>query len=231
MINTIIFDFADTLAELQPSRADIILTLLEKNTNIKISKQSILQGYKYLDLLMPYSSVRIQDKEAKKAFYQQYNQRLLESLGVAHLLKPSQVFEAFTETETHWKLKMGIKELLHDIKEYDIKIGIISNFDSHLNEVIHTKLKISDKVDYLHVSQQVGYEKPDIRFYQSFFCQYDCKIEDSFYIGDSYSLDYVPACEIGLKAVLLDETGLYSHLPDAIASWSEFKCIDGMVKL
>jgi FMN phosphatase YigB (HAD superfamily) len=73
----------------------------------------------------------------------------------------------------------------------------------------------------LHISQTEGIEKPDPRFYRSFFDRYRIAIEDSFYVGDSYVLDFLPATGIGLKTWLLDEGGLYPYCPDAIGSLDE----------
>jgi len=38
------------------------------------------------------------------------------------------------------------------------------------------------------------------------------KPEESVYVGDIYSVDYVGATEAGMKAVLIDELGTYDGL-------------------
>ncbi|HBI22129.1 MAG TPA: hypothetical protein DDY37_06045, partial [Legionella sp.] len=216
-----LFDFADTLAELQPNRHNIVATYIESVSGIRVGMDAIARAYKAVDLHMPYSSVNTTATKQRADFYRKYNQQLFSHLGVAHLANPSGLIHAFGETRAHWQLKPGVRDMLAELRRRDYRIGIISNFDTRLEQIVHDHLGLADTVDYLHISQTEGVEKPDPRFYQGFFERHSLDIAQAFYTGDSYVLDFLPASSLGLKVWLLDEAGLYPHLPESIRNVSE----------
>ncbi|MDD5389276.1 MAG: HAD-IA family hydrolase [Gallionellaceae bacterium] len=213
-----LFDFADTLAELQPNRQDIVVDYIERVGGIQVDPDTITRAYKAVDLLMPYSSVKTTTPEQRVDFYRDYNRQLFALLGVSHRADPSGLITAFCKRKAHWQLKPGARDTLVTLRERGYHIGIISNFDSRLEHLVYDYLGLGDTVDYLHISQTEGVEKPDPRFYLGFFERHGLSIERSVYVGDSYTLDFLPATGIGLRAWLLDEAGLYPHLPEAIRS-------------
>jgi FMN phosphatase YigB (HAD superfamily) len=213
-----LFDFADTLAELQPSRHDIVADYIARVGHLRIGADAIARAYKAVDLMLPYSSVQTRTREQRDDFYREYNGQLFALLGVSHLADPAGLIAAFCERKAHWQLKPGARDTLVTLRGRGYRIGIISNFDTRLEQVVHDHLGLGDMVDYLHISQAEGVEKPDPRFYLGFFERHGLRIEHSAYVGDSYTLDFLPATGISLKAWLLDEAGLYPHLPEAIRS-------------
>lgn len=215
-LSYVLFDFADTLAELQPGRQVVLADHIERMTGVAVPVQHIALSYEVVDLLMHYSSVRTHTKAQRNEFYLEYNQRLLALLGVLHMVTPESLFEAFGRHERHWSLKSGVRETLATLRERGYKVGIISNFDSRLEQIVHERLELGAFVDYLHISQSEGIEKPDPKFYLGFFERHGIPIERSYYLGDSYVLDFLPANRIGLRTWLLDEVGLYTHCPQAI---------------
>lgn len=213
-----LFDFADTLAELQPRRQDIVADHIARIGDIRIGPEVIVRAYKAVDLMLPYSSVNIRTQEQRGDFYREYNRQMFALLGVTHRVDPAGLIAAFGEHKAHWVLKPGALDTLHALRRLGYRIGIISNFDSRLEKVVHEHLGIGDIIDYLHISQTEGVEKPDPRFYSGFFERHGLSVERSVCVGDSYTLDFLPAMGIGLRAWLLDEAGLYPHLPEAIRS-------------
>jgi HAD superfamily hydrolase (TIGR01549 family) len=221
MTSCAVFDFADTLAELRPSSCEVIATYIERACGIRVNLDSIARASKMMDLLMPYSSVRTITRKERADFYLMYNQQLFSLLGVTHRADPAGLFDVFDETKPLWELKQGVVELLGSLREMDFRIGIISNFDHRLKQIVHDRFNLAGTVDYLHVSQSEGVEKPDPRFFRGFFERHGLDAAKAFYTGDSYLLDFLPATRFGLKSWLLDEYGNYPHLPEAIRSLNE----------
>ena len=213
-----LFDFADTLAELQPHRQDIVADYIERVSDIRVGPEAIARAYKAVDLMLPYSSVNTHTREQRGSFYREYNRQMFALLGVSHRADPVGLIDAFSERKAHWVLKPGALETLRTLRSVGYRIGIISNFDTRLEQIVYDHLSLGEWVDYLHISQKEGVEKPDPRFYLGFFARHGLPIERAVYIGDSYTLDFLPATVIGLQACLLDEAGLYPHLPEAIRS-------------
>jgi len=123
-------------------------------------------------------------------------------------------FDYFTKNKKHWIIKPEALEVFDYLQTKNIRIGLISNFDTVLHDLLDTHLKIKSYFAYLHVSQEVGYEKPDQRFYQSFLQTYSLDPEEILYIGDSYELDFLPSQKLGFQSVLLDEDNYYESIKD-----------------
>jgi HAD superfamily hydrolase (TIGR01549 family) len=174
-----------------------------------------------IDIFMPYSSIKNQTTEQHNEFYCNYNKQLFLLLGVIHSVDPVDLISDFKEKKSHWMLKSGALSLISYLRQRNYHIGIISNFDARLNEVVYQHLGLSGMVDYLHISQIEGLEKPNPLFYRSFLERYEISIAKSFYVGDSYLLDFLPATNLGLRTWLLDEADLYSKTSWTIKNLSE----------
>jgi HAD superfamily hydrolase (TIGR01549 family) len=218
MIKNILLDFAETIAELKPTREDILEDFLVQK-KIKISKQKIYQVYKYIDISLPYSSVKINNIVDKNNFYLKYNHQLFTMLGLVHFSEDinKEFLDFFLGIKKHWTIKTDLFELLKELKKDGYSLSLISNFDTRLKDILHN-LKLDDFFDFVHISQEAGLEKPDINFYKSFFEISKYNMSETIYIGDSYLLDYAPAKKIGLNVYLLDESHLYSHINERIIS-------------
>jgi FMN phosphatase YigB (HAD superfamily) len=217
-----LFDFADTVAELIPRRQKVVAEHILQIADICIPEKHIAYCYKLVDVMMQYSSLRTRTDLQRAEFYRKYNQRLLASLGVLHKVTPESLFGAFDREKKHWALKPGVKQSFAGLRKRGYKIGIISNFDTRLEQIVYEALGLGDMIDFLHISQSEGIEKPDLRFYLSFFERHNIPIKQSFYIGDNFTLDFMPATQIELKVWLLDEEGLYDYCPTAVRSISDF---------
>ena len=55
----------------------------------------------------------------------------------------------------------------------------------------------------------VGYEKPHPAIFQAAMRAMDATPEQSLYVGDVYSVDYVGATRAGMQAILFDVSGAY----------------------
>ncbi len=217
-----IFDFAGTIAELSPSSADMLRSFLKENYDIRLEKSTAEKAYDCVDRSLFYSSVKIHDFEDKKEFYKNYNDLILKNLALFDIVDNSknQLFEYFTSVKRHWILKYDVKETFEILKEEGKSVSIISNFDSKLKKILQD-LEISHLIDNVHISQDIGYEKPDKKFYELFFEKYPPAIEESLYLGDSYELDFVPATSIGLKTLLIDEREKFAKRDEVITSVSQ----------
>lgn len=185
-----------------------------------VNVDKVGEAYRVPDLIAPYSSILIHDEAGRMSYFLQYNALLLDLLGASCCADPKALFEAFNSRKTHWSLKPGARETLSCLKDWGLAVGLLSNFDSHLSEVLEN-LATAELIDHLHVSQSLGLEKPDPAFYTSFLDSRALRVEDVAYVGDNYLLDYAPARRLGIWTFLLDEIGAYSHLCDSINRLSD----------
>jgi FMN phosphatase YigB (HAD superfamily) len=55
----------------------------------------------------------------------------------------------------------------------------------------------------------VGYEKPHPEIFRRALESMDARAEESLYVGDVYSVDYLGATGAGMQAMLMDVAGAY----------------------
>ena len=144
------------------------------------------------------------------------------SMGLYHLSDEieTKLYRFFKDTSRKWMLKPGVKTLLEQLKEREINIGLISNFSNNLNKLINL-LNLSYYIKYSLVSQDAGLEKPNILFYELFLSKSSFNKNESFYVGDNYILDYLPATTLGLSSYLLDEDDFFFPQDITIKSISD----------
>lgn len=200
----VIFDFADTIAKLSPSKEELFHRFILNELNLDIPLKHIEEVYHYATNLLFYSSVNIQKIESKKEFYKKFNNDILSLLGLAHLIDSEKLFHYFNENGQHWVLKNGVKELFISLKEKGFIISLLSNFDERLNQILKA-LEIYDLLDSRFISQEIGLEKPDIEFFKLPLNKHNIEAIDTFFIGDSYFLDFLPSQSLGVFPILLDE--------------------------
>jgi putative hydrolase of the HAD superfamily len=85
---------------------------------------------------------------------------------------------------------------------------VISNADGKIAEVL-TTCGIADCFRTITDSGIVGYEKPHPAIFEAALRELNARPEESLYVGDGYSIDYVGATNAGMQATLLDVSGAY----------------------
>lgn len=107
----------------------------------------------------------------------------------------------------------GTRDILNRIsREY--KIGVISNADGKIADVL-TSTGLSDCFLTVTDSGLVGYEKPHPAIFEAALKDLGTSAQESLYVGDGYSIDYVGATNAGMQAILLDVSGAYRETEHA----------------
>ena len=102
---------------------------------------------------------------------------------------------------------------------------MISNADGGIERVL-SRCGIADCFESITDSGIVGVEKPRPEIFAAALKTMQARAEESLYVGDVYSVDYVGASNAGMQAVLFDVAGAYHDrkLPrvdslDALEIW------------
>jgi putative hydrolase of the HAD superfamily len=90
-------------------------------------------------------------------------------------------------------------------------MAVISNADGKIAEVL-TRCEIADCFASITDSGLVGYEKPHPAIFQAALQAMDAMPEESLYVGDVYSVDYLGSTQAGMQAMLFDVAGAYRGL-------------------
>ena len=204
---SIFFDVGNTL--LFPSRRRILAPLHARNV---VPTEEHLQALeqrtkKEFDAMM-------QGKlHADHSFWFIFYSHLLDDLGIDDENLRNALVEA-TRISANWDvIKPGTCEALQKIARC-YRIGVISNADGKIAGILQhcgiygCFMSITD-------SGIVGKEKPHPAIFEAAMQALNALPEESLYVGDVYSVDYLGATRAGMQALLFDVAGAYreSGLP------------------
>jgi putative hydrolase of the HAD superfamily len=122
------------------------------------------------------------------------------------------VFELFRSAAV-WELYPDAQPTLEDLRSRGYRLGVISNFDSRLHDLL-VNLGIRSYFEHVILSWQVGSAKPDVGIFRRALELMDVKGKQALHVGDSPEEDVAGALSSGLHAVLLDRRGAWTTGPD-----------------
>lgn len=102
----------------------------------------------------------------------------------------------------------GVKGGLSHLKK-QYQLAILSNGPSVLQRNKLRWLGLYEIFDWILISEEIGYNKPDVRIFRYALRATGVKPEESVMIGDSVDAD-LAAKNIGIKTILFDPKNLYT---------------------
>lgn len=105
------------------------------------------------------------------------------------------------------QIRPGTRERLQQIGE-KYPISVISNADGRIEDVL-SRCDIGTCFRTITDSGLVGYEKPHPEIFRQALQAMNATPQESLYVGDVYSVDYLGATGAGMQAVLMDYSGAY----------------------
>ena len=106
-------------------------------------------------------------------------------------------------TPAAWKLNEGAPAVLAALVERGFTLGIASNFDHRLRNVV-AGLPELRQITHLVISSEIGWRKPAGEFYAAMIRAAGCSAQQVLYIGDDRINDYDGGRAAGLRAILFD---------------------------
>lgn len=147
------------------------------------------------------------DSKVDQQFWDMYYAHLLEDLGDRDPALLAALVAATRQSANWNQVRPGTRDVLQRlVRQY--RLGIVSNSDGHIAELLRN-VGLGDCFAVFTDSALVGYEKPDPRIFQAAMESLGARPEESMYIGDVYSVDYLGAKGAGIEAVLMDVAGAY----------------------
>ena len=97
---------------------------------------------------------------------------------------------------------------LDQLQQMDLKLGIISNWDTPLHAMVE-ELGLAPYFDVVVAShdQRVRSAKPDAAIFEYALNAVDVSPEEAVHVGDSFEADIIGAHTAGIRAILLDRDG------------------------
>ena len=118
---------------------------------------------------------------------------------------------AYFASPNAWTLYPEVLETLTSLKERDLILDVISNFDSRLVRILDG-LGAGAQFENIFVSSRVGYAKPDRRIFNAALSCHGLAPAQALHVGDSEINDLSGANQAGLKGILV-ERGKTSAAP------------------
>ncbi len=118
---------------------------------------------------------------------------------------------AYFASPNAWTLYPEVLETLTSLKERDLVLDVISNFDSRLVRILDG-LGAGAQFENIFVSSRVGYAKPDGRIFNAALSCHGLAPAQALHVGDSEINDLSGANQAGLKGILV-ERGKTSAAP------------------
>lgn len=105
--------------------------------------------------------------------------------------------------KTH-TLVPGAKEMLENLQTKGYRLFAASNSFGHLQRSRLEKAGILKYFEDTYISMDIGYDKPDIRFYQEALRRCGLQAKEVLMIGDSMTTDVIGAQKAGMDALFFD---------------------------
>ena len=215
-INAIFFDVGNTL--LFPNRERI---------HEPLGRRGIRADARHLENLErriknEFDALMVNDGHHDHSFWLMFYTQFIKDIGVTDDQLRDELVKNVRESGNWDQIRPGTREELQTIaKRY--RIGVISNADGRIEAVLR-RCGIADCFLSITDSGVVGYEKPHPEIFRHALESLNAKPEESLYVGDVYSVDYLGATGAGMQAILMDVPGAYGSLgASRVASLSELR--------
>lgn len=174
-----------------------------------VTEEEFLEAHRKLvvKLVREYQAGVLQEAapwEATYRFQQMFKQLKLPNKGLV-----AELAETFNGLRRECvQLYPGVKDLLNRLKPH-YQIAILSNGPSDLQRKKLRWLSLYETFDWIFISGEIGYNKPDVRVFQYVVRATRVKPEESVMIGDTVEAD-LAAKQLRMKTLLFDPTKAYT---------------------
>ncbi len=114
----------------------------------------------------------------------------------------TQLYQYFASVDP-WFIYPDVLIALEYWYNQKIELGVISNFDSRLENLLES-LTLKNYFQSITISSQAGIAKPNREIFELALAKHKCRPQFAWHIGDSYRDDWQGANLAGLKAFLLE---------------------------
>jgi putative hydrolase of the HAD superfamily len=118
-------------------------------------------------------------------------------------------------TDAPWYIYDDVLPALNRWQEKNIKLGIISNFDTRLDRVLEL-LELKDYFQSMTISSLAGAAKPDAAIFEAALAKHNCSPIEAWHVGDSFEEDYRGAINCGIRGFWLNRDALTGNAIDRL---------------
>jgi putative hydrolase of the HAD superfamily len=101
-----------------------------------------------------------------------------------------------------WRLEPGALDLLSDLRGAGFRLGIISNFDLRLRDILE-HVGVLDFFEQIIISSRIGADKPSPRIFQAAIERFRVEAQEMLHVGDDKVADGDGARQAGMQTFIL----------------------------
>lgn len=211
-IKGIFFDAGDTLFEAKETIGFYYSQIAERY-GVQIEAETLDGRFKNAFQKAPPLAFPEADKESLQRLEYEWWHRLVRHVfSDVHFPRFDVFFKelyGFFESESPWQLFPETQSVLRSLQKTNLKLGIISNFDSRLISICR-HLGIHDFFEGIVFSSQSIVAKPHTKIFEQSLKQSGLSPSESLYVGDQYQNDVIGPQSAGMNALLLDRKNHFS---------------------
>ncbi|NWH68996.1 HDHD3 protein, partial [Geococcyx californianus] len=106
----------------------------------------------------------------------------------------------------NWEVLPGASETLTQCCQRGFRMGVISNFDNRLENIL-SQCNLRHHFEFVLTSEDAGFAKPDRKIFEQALRLSGVPAEQAAHIGDDYARDYRAARAVGMHGFLLQAAG------------------------
>ncbi len=103
-----------------------------------------------------------------------------------------------------WGLFPDVQNVLFQLSRAGIRLGIISNFDRRLYDIL-ADLGVRDRFEHLIISSEIGFRKPAAQIFEVALHRFGVQASEILHVGDEFDSDFAGARAAGFHAFLVND--------------------------
>lgn len=141
--------------------------------------------------------------EGPRGWWQRFLERFCEHLDAPppSRFAAAELFHRLGSGES-WEVYAEVPEVLDELRACGLRLGVISNWDTRLPEILR-QLDLARRFDAVIHSSAVGVEKPDSRIFRRALRELGVEARAALHVGDNRLEDLEGAMGAGMRALLL----------------------------
>ena len=212
-IRVVFFDAAETLFHVNGSVAHIYLKCAvqfgyqSKPDSITVITQAFRRAFRDAPAPVFAATESAQIKQSERLWWFDVVHNVFYRVGMFDRFDEffEHVFEVFADPAS-WILYPEVSATLATLRSRGLELGIVSNFDSRLFNVLRG-LGIADQFDTVTISSLAHAAKPSPKIFELALAQHAVDPGEAIHVGDSLRDDVEGATKAGLRAVLIARDG------------------------
>jgi len=208
VLKAIFFDAAGTLFEAREPIGHTYARIARKH-GLKVDDAAVSAGFRRAFSITPslafgpgHNEVKLRGLE--REWWHRLVRKSFEGLGEIDNFDDffDELFGYFGDP-ANWGPLPQTHAALQRLKDTDLKLGIISNFDYRLYRILEG-LELRPFFDKISISSEVGFAKPAREIFTAALSAMGLDKAEAIHVGDSEHMDVRGAQEAGLHPILID---------------------------